>query len=110
MKLINDELVYLTNENEHNTIEFYIGTILGVTNESYDYSQINKDKSTNITKKIFLKKIVTDPESFSLFDLNLLKIKHTDKQIIYLTLLAAIIKQKIQLTYLSKLIDEIIKE
>ena len=32
MKLINDELVYLTNENEHNTIEFYIGTILGVTN------------------------------------------------------------------------------
>lgn len=110
VKLINDELVYLTNENEHNTIEFYIGTILGVTNESYDYSQINKDKSTNITKKIFLKKIVTDPESFSLFDLNLLKIKHTDKQIIYLTLLAAIIKQKIQLTYLSKLIDEIIKE
>lgn len=110
VKLINDELVFLTKENDHNTIEFYIGTILGVTNESYDYSQINKDKSTNITKKIFLKKIATEPENFSLFDLNLLKIKHTDEQIIYLTLLATVIKQKIQLTYLSKLIDDIIKE
>ena len=95
---------------ENRTIKFYIGFILGMKNESYDYSRINKDKYTNITNKIFLKKIVSSPDTINLFELDLLRIKHSDDKILYLILLATVLRQKIQLTYLSKYLDEIVKE
>ena len=110
VRAINDEIVFLTEMNEHRTIEFYIGLILGMKNESYDYSLINKDKYTNITNKIFLKKIVSSPDTINLFELDLLRIKHSDDKILYLILLATVLRQKIQLTYLSKYLDEIVKE
>ena len=88
-----------------NAIEKYIGLILGIKDNSYDYH--NTNTSLSIYLKTLIKKIVCFPEKLYEETLkDLLNIINEKENLIRLIFLVTAIKQKICLTFFAKAFDD----
>ena len=85
----------------------YIEKIFGIVNDDYDYTKTNKLllKST----KSFIKNIACMPQKISFMEIPTLLNTFSHEEIFHLILISSTIKEKIQLTFLSLTIYEIIK-
>ena len=88
-----------------NAIEKYVGLILGIKDNSYDYHNTNKHLSKYL--KALIKKIVCSPEKLYEETLeDLLIIIKEKENLIRLIFLVTAIKQKICLTFFAKAFDD----
>lgn len=90
-----------------NAIKCYTELVLGIYNEDFNYSNMNK--LLIISSKTFIKNIVCYPSRIQKDDLINLRRTYSFEEIFHLILLTSFLKCRSQLTYVSKCYDEIIK-
>ena len=89
-----------------NDIEKYIGVIFGITDDEYNYHQINE--SLSIELKRVIKKIACYPDQILEQELESCLEILTKEQLVYLIFIVTSIKQKISLTFFAKAFDDFI--
>lgn len=90
-----------------NAIKSYTELILGIYNDDFKYQNMNK--LIKINNKIFIKNVVCYPSRITKQDLILLRSTFSYEEIYHLIMISAFHKSKVQLTFISKCYDEIIK-
>ena len=122
---INKELIYITSLNSNlndlktesplssiyvqRAIRVYIEKLFGFYHEDYNYKYITKLLTGNIQITKFLKKFVCYPKTVVESDFQEINKIFLHEEIIHIILLIAILKSRIQLTYYSKIINEVSK-
>ena len=122
---INKELIYITSLNSNlndlktesplssiyvqRAIRVYIEKLFGFYHEDYNYKYITKLLTGNIQITKFLKKFVCYPKTVVESDFQEINKIFLHEEIIHIILLIAIIKSRIQLTYYSKIVNELSK-
>jgi len=90
-----------------NSIRVYIEKIFGILNEDYDYTKTNKLLLK--TTKSFIKNIACMPQKISVMDLPALLNTFSHEEIFHMIFISSTIKEKIELTFFSRTLYEIIK-
>lgn len=88
-----------------NAIRCYIEVVMGIYNEDYNYASTNR--LLLINHKVFIKNVACYPSKISKEDMISLRATFSYQEVFHLLYLTATIKQKVQLTYLSKAFNEI---
>jgi hypothetical protein len=88
-----------------NAIRCYVELLFGIYNEDYDYSKTNK--LLEISHKHFIKNAVCFPNKVNNDDIIILRVNFSFAEIFHLVYLVSTIKQKVQLTFLSKALNDI---
>lgn len=86
----------------------YIERIFGYIHDDYNYSNVNRLIETNLKKLI--KKISCSPNILTEHDFEILSYTFSKEEILHLIMLIINIKTRIQLTYLSESVNDIIKK
>lgn len=89
------------------SISCYIEKILGYYHEEYDYSNVNK--LMTISYKKFIKYIACYPQRLCKEDFQQMSMSFNIEEILHIILLVASVKCRLQLTYLSFSLYEVIK-
>jgi hypothetical protein len=89
------------------SIKCYVENLFGISNEEYDYKKTNVllNKST----KTFIKNIACMPQKIAKEDILDLKKTFSNEEIFHLILLVGSNKARVELTYISHIIYDIIK-
>jgi hypothetical protein len=90
-----------------NALRVYTELILGIYNDDFKYSNINK--LLKISNKIFIKNTVCYPSKITKEDLIMLRNTFSYEEIYHLIMITLFLKSRVQLTYISKCYDELIR-
>ena len=90
-------------------IKVYIEKLFGIYHEDYNYKYITKLLTGNIKITKFIKKFLCFPKCVVESDFQEINKIFLHEEIIHIILLIAILKSRIQLTYYSKIINEVSK-
>lgn len=88
-------------------ISCYVEKIFGYIHDDYDYSNVNRFIEANLKK--FIKNVSCSPSNLTQEDFDILSSTFNKEEIFHLMMLVVSIKNRIQLTYLSESVNEIIK-
>lgn len=90
-------------------INHYIESLFGYYHEDYNYENITKLLEMKIKYTRYIKKITCFPKRLSNDDLKDMAKVFTKEEVVHIILLAALVKSKIQLVYLAKAINDVMK-
>lgn len=121
---LDDEIQYIINLNSkmegqsnnlistttiRRAITYYIESLFGYYHEDYNYPNVSKLLDSKIKYTKYIKKITCYPTKINNGDLTELAKVFAHEEILHIILLAALIKSRIQLTYLSRAINDVLK-
>ena len=99
----------LTSPQILSAVSHYIEKLFGYYHEDYNYSNITKLFGKNSPIKKFIKKVACFPFYITTNDIEELNKTFKHEEIMHLIALVAIIKSRVQLIYLTRAINEVIK-
>lgn len=90
-------------------INNYIESLFGYYHEDYNYENITKLLDMKIKHTRYIKKITCYPKKLNNEDLKEMSKIFTREEVVHIILLAALVKSRIQLIYLSKAVNDVMK-